>query len=374
MKKVLMGEGLDYNGTLKIGNHQYAKLLSKNDYEVLWLSPIYNNIYKYFKNEKYDLSSLNKINEIYTNLYEYKPKSLLMYGNNPIFRAKLFNKLTIDFTYPNIKKVLNKNGFIDVDILWINNMKYYYLKDIVKYNKLFYRCSDDISGFKGVCKSMLYFEQRLIKEADKVFITSKDLIEKKSTLRDDLVYLPNGVELNNFQREKYIMPDEFRNVNNKKCIFVGALHDWIDVDLIKYCCKKLNAIEFYFIGPVDTDLSLLNGINNIHLLGKRKYDDIPNYLYYSDASIIPFKVNNLTNSITPVKLYEYMSVGLNVVTTNFKEMNYIKSPAYIAKSYDEFCDYLLQAIENKDINKEKNIQFSKENTWDKRFEVIKKYL
>ena len=122
------------------------------------------------------------------------------------------------------------------------------------------------------------------------------------------------------------------------------------------------------------DLSILKEYKNIHILGKKNYKDVPNYLYYSDVALIPFEVNELTDSVSPIKLYEYMSLGLNVVSTNFKEIEDINSPAYVAKNYDEFCNYIRQAIENKDKNREENIKFAKENTWGRRFEEIEKYL
>lgn len=375
MKKILMAEALDFDNPLHVGDHQYAKLFTKNNYKVLWLNPMYSNILKYTNKKIYnERKKYNRVSNIKNNLYVYSPKTMVQYGNYPIFKSEIFNKLSIKYTIPNIKKILKENDFFDVDVLWLDFTKYYYLKDIVNYKKLIHRCSDDISGFKSVCKSMLYFERKLIEQANTVFVTSKDLIEKKSVIRKDLVYLPNGVELTNFQRDKYVLPAEFKNLNNKKCIFVGALHNWIDVELVKYCAKKLSDIEFFFIGPIDTDLSILKDIKNIHILGKRNYVEIPNYLFYSDVSIIPFKVNNLTNSITPVKLYEYMSVGLNVVSTNFKEMQYINSPAYIAQNYDEFCDNIIKAIDNKDHDRKRNVEFAKQNTWNKRFEEIQKYL
>jgi hypothetical protein len=374
--KVLMAEALNYDHTLHVGNHQYAELFSKNGYEVLWLNPIYSNLLyfndkeDYLKRQKYHKEQLTDISK---NLYQYSPKSLFQYGNYPIFKLKNFNKLSIDFAYPNIKKILKENNFLDVDILWLSSTKYYYLKDIVNYKKLFYRCSDDISGFKNTCKSMLNLEENLIKEADTVFITSKDLLSKKCKIRHDLVYLPNGVDLSNFIKDEYKLPDEYKRSNNRKCIFVGALHNWVDIDLIHYCCSKLNNIDFYMVGPINTNLSSLNECNNVHIIGKKNYNEIPDYLYYADVAIIPFKINNLTNSITPVKLYEYMSAGLNVVSTNFKEMQYINSPAYIAENYEEFCKYIIQSIETKEQSKRRNILFAKENTWKKRFELIKSF-
>lgn len=377
MKKILMAEYLEYNCDFKVGNHHYAKMFSENGYEVLWLSPAYNYMTKIINKRLYDQrKELNKkfFTSLEQNIYGYSPYSLTLYGKLPLLDTKFANKMSINLTIPNLNYRLKSNDFDNVDILWLTNPKYYYLTKTVKFKKLIYRCADDVCAFKEACRSMPYFEEKIIKEADTVFVTAHDLLEKKKMIRNDLVYLPNGVELNNFIRDKYCVPKEYLNNSRNKCIYVGAIDSWFDLNLILFCADKLENIDFYLIGPSKIDISELNKFNNIHILGKKNYKDIPNYLQNSDVGIIPFKVNNLTNSITPIKLYEYMSVGLNVVSTNFKEINYINSPAFIARNYNQFCDYIVQAVENKDKNREINIRFAKENTWEKRFEEIQKLL
>lgn len=376
MKKVLMAEYLEFDGPLKVGSHQYAKLFAENGYEVIWLSPMNNFLYYFKDREGYvrrRKSGGNKIHEISENIKVYSPYSIIPYCNKPILNSKLANKASMEFTIPKLYKVLKDNDYIDVDILWLSNTSYYYLKDKIKYRKMFHRCSDDVNGY-GFCKSKIEFERKTMEESDKVFMTGYDLIEKKINIRNDLIYLPNGVQLENFVRDRYECPNEFIKNKRKKCIFVGAIYDWMDIGLIKFCAEKLKEVDFYFIGPINTRIDILEEIKNVYFLGKKKYEDIPNYLVYSDVSIIPFKVNNFTNSITPVKLYEYMSVGLNVVTTNFKEMNYLNSPAYIAQSYEKFCAYIIKAISSKDSMKEKNIAYAKLNTWQERYKTIQKYL
>ncbi|OAA94194.1 glycosyltransferase [Clostridium coskatii] len=376
MKKIIMCEHLGFDSEFKLGGHHYAESFSKEHYDVLWLCPVYNELIYlkdkdlYKKRKGINKKPFKKIDSIST----YAPYSLILYGNYKFLNTKLINKLSIDLTLPNLYKTLSENKFQEVDILWITNIKYYPLIQNVKYKKLIYRCSDNQEEFNTTCKSMVEIENEIIKKSDIVFVTSRNLIEKKRKVREDLVYLPNGVELNNFIRDKYVMPKEFKNNPRKKCIYIGAIDYWFDLKLVKKCADNLKNIDFYLIGPWKIDLSSLKKYDNIHLLGKKDYKEIPNYLYYSDVSIIPFEVSALTDSITPIKLYEYMSVGLNVVSTNFKEMEHINSPAYIGKNYNEFCDYILLAIQNKEKNKEKNIEFAKSNTWEKRFEKIKKYI
>lgn len=372
-----MAEYHEYNGIFKLGEHHYAKQFAEDNFKVLWLSPMYNYLI-YLKNKPvYNQRKsihTSDFKEIEKNIYAYSPYSLSLYGKVPLLDTRLACKLSLKATVPSLKSVLKRNGFDKVDVLWLSNPKYFYLTELIDYNKLFYRCADDISGFDDICQSMIYFEERIIKQADKVFITAHNLMEKKKHLRDDFVYLPNGVELDNFIRDHYIEPAEFTGDKKKKCIYVGSFDTWFDIKLVKYCAEKLSDINFYLIGPDKIDMSILGECKNVFILGKRDYKDIPNYLYYSDAGIIPFIPNSLTDSVTPIKLYEYMSEGLNVVSTNFKEMQHIKSPAYVAKTYGEFSEYIMRAIESKEESRNRNIEFAVKNTWNKRYQSIKELL
>ncbi|AVQ44382.1 glycosyltransferase [Clostridium botulinum] len=375
MKKIIFADFMEYDDqSNKLGNYHYAKLFSQNGYEVLWMSCPWN-ILMYIKDKEVYLKrkALSKLttHKLDKNIYGFAPHARRLYGNH-LFCKNANIVLNFEkYITPNIKKSLSKIGFDKVDILWISNPKQYWISNVAEYKKMITRLPDDYSEIGGFPTSINIIEKKLLRKSNVVFGISKNLIDKKKNIREDIVYLPNGAELNNFIRDEYNQPKEFKN-NNKRCVYVGAIGHWFDVNLIKYCADKLKNIDFYIIGPVKKDLSILDNSKNIHILGKRNYKDIPDYLYYSDVGLIPFEVNELTDSVSPIKLYEYMSVGLNVVSTNFKEMKYVNSPAYIAKGYEQFCNYIEQAIKNK--NTERNISFAKKNTWEKRYNLINKII
>ena len=372
MKKILMAEYLEYSSPFTVGSHHYANEFALNGYEVLWLAPPYNFLY-YFKDkelyEKRKAISGKKLFPLRKNIYTYAPHTSLLYINHKPFNSKLAAKLSLKFTYPSLKAMLRKNGFEEVDILWLTNVKYFYLTKLIKYKKLVYRCSDDLSGFKNIPESMLSLEETLIQNADKVFVTASDLIDKKSYLREDLIYLPNGVKLEDFEKEAYDMPTEFANNNRKRCIYVGAIDYWFDAELVILCAENHPNVDFYIIGPQKIDVTCLLGVKNIFLLGAKKYCELGNYLHYSDLGIIPFKINKLTNSINPIKLYEYMSMGLNVVSTDLNEIKNLNSPALIAQDNEEFLRAIGYALENCD-SRDINYEFARRNTWCCRFQNI----
>src|SRR6185312_9026471 len=68
-------------------------------------------------------------------------------------------------------------------------------------------------------------------------------------------------------------------------------------------------------GDPSTDVSALRREPNVHLLGKRRYEELPDVLRGADAALIPYDINELTASIFPMKVYEYLAAGLPVATT-----------------------------------------------------------
>jgi glycosyltransferase involved in cell wall biosynthesis len=68
-------------------------------------------------------------------------------------------------------------------------------------------------------------------------------------------------------------------------------------------------------GDPSTDVSVLSREPNLHLLGLRPYDQLPAVLRGADAALIPYALNDLTASIFPMKVYEYLAAGLPVVAT-----------------------------------------------------------
>jgi len=82
------------------------------------------------------------------------------------------------------------------------------------------------------------------------------------------------------------------------------------------------------IGKAATDVTALRRLPNVHLLGRKPYAELPAYAKGFDVAVCPFVENELTESVNPIKLREYLSAGLPVVATGIPE----------AAAYDRWCD------------------------------------
>lgn len=377
MKKIVMIESQEFFSDVKIGAHHYAERFADNGYEVLWISPAFTPIHKFNKSIKIDerkrLNSSERV-ELAKNIYGYSPKVFIPFVGAKIFNSKFIGKIYLYTAFPTIRATLKKLGFLEVDILWVSNIKMYYIKDIIRYNKLIHRIADDKKGFSNFFKTLESFERDLIRKADLVYATSTKLIEKFSDVRQDIKYLPNGVNCQDFIPKDLSYPKDIEDLKNKKiCIYIGAIAEWLDFEKIVYSIETLKQVNFIFIGPRHVEFSNIEEYPNVRYLGKKNYKDLINYLKVSNVAWIPFMKNDLTDAINPVKLYEYLSAGVPTVTTKLREIEDISGPFRISSTKEELVKDINDCIYGC-YNKEDLISYAKKNTWDERFSLILKDL
>lgn len=88
--------------------------------------------------------------------------------------------------------------------------------------------------------------------------------------------------------------------------------------------------------------------------------------------MIPFIKNRVTDSVSPVKLFEYFSAEKPIISTAINEV-YKYESIYIAHNYSEFHDAIYFAIKNKPNRKDTLIK-ALDNTWECRVKEIEKFI
>lgn len=373
-KKVLMAECMPFVYEVQVGSHWYARNFLRSGNKVFFLA-YYVNPFTFLKRKhgaKIMCSSWrNGVISPEENLYTYTPLSLLPYSSYPLLSSELTAFHTLKFTVPSLLNLLKRYTFDEVDILWLTNPTMISIKNMVRYKILVYRMCDNHARAPRLPSSIGNIERIILEEANIVFATSKNLMEKAKKLNSNVYYLPNGVDLEYFAYKKLKAPKEFGSISSPRIIYVGAISRWLDIDLLEFTASRLKNFSFVLIGPTDINLSRLKNKNNIFILGPRYFKDVPAYLQNSNVGIIPFKRNTFTNSINLIKLYEYFASGLPVVSTNLKGVRSINSPAMLADSQEDFVDLILEAV-NSGKDKEEFRNFAQENSWHKRFEYVQR--
>ncbi len=125
--------------------------------------------------------------------------------------------------------------------------------------------------------------------------------------------------------------------------------------------------SFVFIGPSQLPCSFLPEASNIHFLGPISYEELPLHAHHFDVALIPFKINALTLSVNPLKLMEYFSLGLPVVSTPLPEVIKYQDRVFIASDPKTFGDAIQKALEENDQNARLSRQkIAESHSWEKK--------
>jgi len=187
-----------------------------------------------------------------------------------------------------------------------------------------YYCVDEFGEFTGYDRHrVLAAEARLAGKADLLIATSRTLYDSKRYLCRHAIHVPHGVDFEHFatadRTDRASIPEDIAALPRPMLGFWGLIQDWVDVDLIAAVARARPAWSITLIGDIATDVSALRGLENVHLLGRRPYLTLPKYAAAFDIGIIPFKLNDLTRAVNPIKLREYLAAGLPVVSTALPE-------------------------------------------------------
>ena len=181
----------------------------------------------------------------------------------------------------------------------------------------------------------------------------------------------NGVEYDFFSGTGDIARPPDLPAGKPIAVYIGAVYPWLDYELLLDICTLMAAVNFVFIGPVHPGITQwvnrLKQSPNVHFLGFRPYQVIPQYLHHADVGMIPFRKIDLTRTVNPVKLYEYSAAGKPTVATNFSDdlLSY-KDKIFIASSTRDFSMALRTALQKgKDPQYISTLQsFASEHDWD----------
>jgi glycosyltransferase involved in cell wall biosynthesis len=106
-----------------------------------------------------------------------------------------------------------------------------------------------------------------------------------------------------------------------RLVFQGAIvATKLDVELLTGVARMRPGWSIVLVGPRGAgdpggDVSALDREPNIHLIGPRPASGLPAVLRGADAGLIPYAINDLTRSVFPMKVYEYLAAGLPVLAT-----------------------------------------------------------
>ncbi|MBB5192456.1 glycosyltransferase involved in cell wall biosynthesis [Silvimonas terrae] len=177
---------------------------------------------------------------------------------------------------------------------------------------------DDFSAFyRGLSRrSMRHVEAAVAHEVQHIWCSAPGLLDKYRSMvgRQDIELVPNGYDMRR-------LPAPLRAGDGRPVIgFVGSIASWFDWELVIAMAKALPETTIRLIGPVFGHLPYPLPAN-IEMLGECNVDEAIGHIRQFHVGIIPFRRNQLTHSVDPIKFYEMRAMGVPVWSTDFGTMS-----------------------------------------------------
>ncbi|WP_339922129.1 glycosyltransferase [uncultured Cyclobacterium sp.] len=327
-------------------------------------------------------NSLKPLPQFSPFLYALTPP--LMLPINWLPPGMLYNTLS-DWNDRRLAKSIQKalKELSEKDFIFFNSFNPLYLNKLptkFKPKAYVYQSRDNIRALElYLRKHGAQKEIEAVRNADESLVTSLMLQKDLENLSGKKVsYFPNAADFDLFKTayEKQLeIPEDLKRIPQPRIGYTGNICHRLDYDLIKGICEANRDKSIVMVGPRNhnghTTINL-DEIPNLYFTGPKKIEQLPQYLAHFQLLILPFLCNEVTKSIYPLKINEYLASGKPIVATPFSEDIQLFHPLIsLEKTSKEFNSAIATELAT-DTSQKAELRFleASKNTWKGRVKLF----
>ena len=270
----------------------------------------------------------------------------------PIPGVRLVSRLNATLYRRSIQSARRQLGQADTSpLLWVYTPTVARYIDHLPHQGLVYHCVDRWWAFSDLDSAeMKACHEILCRKADVVFASAKTLLDDCLPFTDRAVLVRHGVDWEHFAAaalEPLARPPDLPNDGSPILGFFGLIQDWVDLELLRKLSERFSDSYVAVLGRSTIDLAPITGIPNLLLLGQKPYQELPKYCQAFAVGLIPFVLNELTDAVNPIKLREYLSAGLPVVSTAMPEVIALGriDGLHVVRTHEQFIAAVAEILE-----------------------------
>jgi teichuronic acid biosynthesis glycosyltransferase TuaH len=250
---------------------------------------------------------------------------------------------------------------------------------------IIYDCMDDALAFecsRRRLQLLRHLEESLARDAALIFCSSESL-RQRLVERYGLALLGKTAVVRNGVSETLLAAARQGTVKRPppqshlpaKIAYIGTIGPWLDIALLVRCLNVVPTVEFHLVGPI-VGVSLPRHAR-LKYRGVVLHDRLSQFATGFDAFVMPFRIQPLTEVVDPVKLYEYLALGREVIAIRSAETERFAEFVHLYQSDTEFVHFMTKLTTGGLPPKntpEVVLPFLAQNTWQARAREISEWL
>ena len=295
------------------------------EYNVLWVNPV-GSRFPSMKKKGFRARIFRKLKSLSRKLEKVDDHFyVVMLFSLPVFRNGIIQNLNNRMVKFQLKLVCKKLGIKDALLLYTSPVHSDTLR-MIPYRAAIYYYSDQYTEYREFDERTKKFtelqDRKLFTGCDLIMCASQKIYDNLVTKTDrKVVYFPHQVNYAFFEAKAGLaVPSDMTGIRKPVIGYYGSLSDSNDWEVIRYAAEQRPSYSFVFIGRKDIHDTGLEHFPNVFFLGKKSFEEIPQYGYQFDVALMFWIRRPWIVNCSPLKLKEYLSMGIPVVSTFIEEV------------------------------------------------------
>jgi glycosyltransferase involved in cell wall biosynthesis len=242
----------------------------------------------------------------------------------------------------------------------------------VPHRSVIYYCTDDFSHWPDADRdALMEADRELTRCADLLLAASRALLDTHGHARR-CEYFPHGVDIEHFAAAGRLhAPDAVASLPSPRIGYFGLIYEKLDFPLLHAVARQFKHGSLVMIGPVDYCDKTLANLPNVHLLGRKPYDELPRWLAGLDVLLLPYVDDEMIRQSGPLKLRECLASGKPTVSIDVPENRQFEPHVRIGRTHAEFIEHITQALAERDVAlRTQRQQVVQEDDWSARADQL----
>ena len=288
-------------------------------------------------------------------LHVYPPQYWLPQFGRPDW----LGNFTLRQRLKHVREMLRAQGCTKV-VLYIWRPEFAEALDQLPHDFSVYHVNDEYT-FSSTEMAVPAREGQILESVNQVILTSPALMEKRGGFNRNTEFVPMGVDYRLYSTPAR-KPEDLRSIPHPRIGYVGYLKAQLDWPLL----LELNALHpewsFVFVGPkrshpeVDKSIEQLSRRPNVHFLGGKPTEQLGGYAQHFDVSIMPYRLDDYTKYVYPLKLHEYLATGRPVISSRMYSVEEFSPVVAIADTGEQWSNAIRHGLSERENSPERCAQ------------------
>ena len=319
-----------------------------------------------------------------TRVSRHEPNVSVLHSSTllPVSGSRMLGSMTRRMWIAAVKNAARSSG-ITRPILWVCRPELGFAIGSLGEKFSIYHVVDEYAGYTGQSESaverLLETESHTLDRVDVTVAASPELVKAKSAPGRDVILLENAVEPTAYRNARAARkkPRDIESLSGPKIGYCGLIGKRLNLGLLQNLAEARPDYRLIMIGKVDpreseVAIARLAALPNVHFLGEKGSQDVPDYITSLDVGLLPYAVNIETRHISPIKMYEYWAAGIPVVSTGIPAAIKHEFALEIADDSERFIAKVDDAIDRNGVRDEAYLlALAEENSWQSRVDSVR---